>query len=71
MLIVEVDGHLYHRTPGQVDADHRRQNAFVDECYTVLRFTAVQIADEPERVVAQVRGTVERLRRERQDRPTG
>jgi len=65
MLIVEVDGHRYHRTPAQVAADLKRQNAFVDECYTVLRFTPAEIADEPDRVVALVRRTVERLRRGR------
>lgn len=65
MLVVEVDGHRYHRTPAQAAADLKRQNAFVDECYTVLRFTPAEIADEPDRVVALIRRTVERLARAR------
>ncbi len=62
LLVVEVDGHRYHRTPAQAAADLQRQNAFVDEGYTVLRFTPADIADDPARVVALVRRTVERLR---------
>lgn len=62
-LIVEVDGRKYHSTPGQHDRDHRRQNAFIDHGYLVLRFTARQIAEEPHDVVALVRRTVERRRR--------
>lgn len=60
-LIVEVDGHRYHRTRAQSAADLQRQNAFVDQGYTVLRFTPADIADEPDRVVELVRRTVERL----------
>jgi very-short-patch-repair endonuclease len=65
MLIVEVDGHRYHSSPKQVAADGRRQNAFVELGYTVLRFTPAEIADDPERVVALVRRTIDRLRRDR------
>jgi len=61
-LVVEVDGHRYHRTPAQAEADHKRQNAFVDEGYTVLRFTPAEIGDEPDRVLALIRRTIERLR---------
>lgn len=60
-LIVEIDGTRYHRTPEQIANDLRRQNAFVDECYTILRFTPAEIADEPDRVVTLVRRTIERL----------
>lgn len=65
MLVVEVDGHRYHRTPAQAAADLERQNAFVDECYTVLRFTPADIADSPDRVLALVERTIDRLRRGR------
>ena len=62
-LIVEVHGHRYHRTPAQATADLERQNAFVDECYTILRFTPADIADSPDRVLALVERTIDRLRR--------
>lgn len=60
-LVVEVDGHRYHRTVAQSAADLARQNAFVDQGYTVLRFTPAQLAEEPDRVVALVRRTLHRL----------
>lgn len=60
-LVVEVDGHRYHRTATHSAADLARQNAFVDQGYTVLRFTPAQLADEPDLVVALVRRTVQRL----------
>ncbi len=64
-LTVEVDGHRYHHTPERAAADLKRQNAFVVAGYTVLRFTPAEIEDEPDRVVALVRGTLDRLGRAR------
>lgn len=65
MLVVEVDGPRYHSTPAQIADDLKRQNAFVDEGYTVLRFMPYEIVDEPKRVLALVRRNIERLRQER------
>lgn len=65
MLIAEVDGRRNHSTPAQHDADHRRQNLFLDYGFLVLRFTPRQIAEEPDDVVALVRRTVVRLSGER------
>ncbi len=63
-LIVEVDGRRHHSSPAQHDYDHRRQNAFVVERFTVLRFTPDQIEREPDAVISQVRQMVELLRRD-------
>ena len=55
MLIVEIDGHAAHHTAAQNAADQRRQAELERRGYTVLRFTARQVRDEPGRIVAALR----------------
>ena len=55
MLIVELDGHAAHHTAAQRAADERRQTELERLGYTVLRFTARQVRNEPERIVAALR----------------
>lgn len=39
-IIIEVDGHEFHRTRAQLDSDRRRQNAISSEGWKFLRITA-------------------------------
>ncbi len=60
-LILEIDGRAHHNTSEAFDADRRRQNQLVGAGWTVLRFTANQIADDPKGFVATVRAMILRL----------
>ena len=57
-LIVEVDGYTAHGHRSAFDRDRRRDQALVAQGWRVIRFTAVQVRDEPLMVVAR---TVEAL----------
>jgi very-short-patch-repair endonuclease len=50
-LILEYDG-ANHRD--RLADDNRRQNLLINACYRILRFTATDIHQRPEVVVAQV-----------------
>lgn len=54
MRIVEVDGFGSHSTPAQQQADLRRQNRLLDLGWELRRFTATEIREEPQRVVAEI-----------------
>ena len=54
-LIIELDGHAAHHTAAQRAADERRQTELERLGYTILRFTARQVRNEPERIVAALR----------------
>lgn len=60
-LLVEIDGRAVHSTREAFDSDRARQNELVEAGWTVLRFTASQVADDPRSVVATVRRMVSRL----------
>jgi very-short-patch-repair endonuclease len=62
-LVVETDSLTYHRTPGQQNADRRRDQAHTAAGLTVLRFTHAQVKFEPRHVVATLRAVVERIHR--------
>lgn len=65
LLAAEIDGREHHNSRAAFEADHRRQNRLVLAGWTVLRFTPGLIDVDPDGVVATVKETLCRLRRER------
>ncbi len=61
-LIVEIDGHAHHGGRERFEADRRRQNQLVEAGWTVLRFTATRVADDPAGFIGSVRSAIARLR---------
>ena len=61
-LLVEIDGRTTHDSSDAFDSDHSRQNDLIDAGWTVLRFTARQVYNEPAMVVRTVRRNIDRLR---------
>jgi len=60
-LVVEFDGGNHRE---RLVGDDRRQNQLVNGGFTVLRFTSADIRNQPEVVVAQVRGAIDSARLE-------
>ncbi|WP_196073085.1 DUF559 domain-containing protein [Nakamurella alba] len=60
-LIVEIDGWAHHSDSDAFERDRARQNRIVLAGWTVLRFTWRQLQDEPDRVIAEVRGALHRF----------
>ncbi len=63
-LIIELDGRAAHSTPAQLGADERRQAELERRGFTVLRFAAAAVRDEPDRVAAVVRQRLGRSMRQ-------
>lgn len=55
LLVVEIDGYEWHGGPEAFERDRARDVALVLAGWTVLRFTANQVRDEPAAVVVAVR----------------
>jgi very-short-patch-repair endonuclease len=56
-LAIELDGWLAHAGREQFQRDRTRQNRLVVEHgWTVLRYTAADVRDRPDQVVAQLAG---------------
>lgn len=53
-LVVEVDGFEFHRTRRSFENDHARDLALAAAGFTVMRFTADQLKNEPEMVLVRV-----------------
>lgn len=53
-LAIESDGHRFHSTNEQLEADATRQNALVAEGWTPLRFSAAQAFLRPADVAEQI-----------------
>lgn len=53
-LAIEADGHRFHSTNAQLEADAARQNALVAEGWTPLRFSAAQAFLKPADVAEQI-----------------
>lgn len=53
-LAIESDGHRFHSTNEQLEADAARQNALVAEGWTPLRFSAAQAFLKPADVAEQI-----------------
>lgn len=64
-LLVEIDGHAHHSSRESFESDRRRQNQLVQAGWTVLRFTATQLATDPQGVIAAVGTMIARLERAR------
>jgi very-short-patch-repair endonuclease len=60
-LIVEVDGWVHHRTPGEQATDHRRDQAHTKAGLTTLRFAEKQVRHEPRQVSATLSAVMRRL----------
>jgi hypothetical protein len=54
-LIVEIDGFRWHSSQEAMRSDHARQNGLELDGWTVLRYAANDVRDEPGRVAAEVR----------------
>ncbi|NUR31253.1 MAG: DUF559 domain-containing protein, partial [Catenulispora sp.] len=55
-LLVEVDSHARHSSPGAFQRDRERQNRLAAAGWNTLRFTWADIVQRPEHVVRAVRG---------------
>lgn len=65
-LAIEIDGRQHHTREQDFENDRVRDNEFAEQGWTVLHFTWRQLTQEPERTVAIVKSTIERLRAARQ-----
>lgn len=52
-IAIEVDGYAHHGM-AQFERDRSKQNRLILAGYTVLRFTATQVRDEPARVLTEI-----------------
>jgi very-short-patch-repair endonuclease len=57
-LVVEADTFAYHRGSVSFEADHQRDLDLRRQGYSVHHFTDKQLASEPERIVADIRGAL-------------
>jgi very-short-patch-repair endonuclease len=53
-LAVEIDGYEYHSTKRSFESDHERDQVLIEAGLSVLRFTADQVAGQPEVVLARL-----------------
>ena len=53
-MIVEVDSYRFHLGKASFDSDRAKDAALEARGFTVLRFTAKQIAEEPVAVIARI-----------------
>lgn len=60
-LVVETDGWVHHRTPGEQVTDRRRDQAHTKAGLTTLRFAEKQVRHEPRQVRATLRAVMHRL----------
>jgi very-short-patch-repair endonuclease len=60
-LVVETDGWVYHRTPGQQATDRRRDQTHLAAGLVALRIAEAQIRYEPDEVVRTLVTVAERL----------
>jgi very-short-patch-repair endonuclease len=52
--VIELDGYRYHSDPEAFARDRSRQNRLLMAGYRVLRYTARDLRQSPERVVADL-----------------
>jgi very-short-patch-repair endonuclease len=57
-LAIEIDGRLHETDLAIFESDRWRQNALVQDGWTVLRFTWAMLSQHPEEFVAQVRQAI-------------
>jgi hypothetical protein len=63
LLIVEIDGFMYHSPEGAFQRDRTKQNAAQLQNWLVLRFTVADIRENPELVAAQIWAGLQRRTR--------
>lgn len=61
-VIIEVDGREYHSAPEVFSRDRTRQNELQLDGWLVLRFSAVDVMANPEKVARQIAEVVRRRR---------
>ncbi|MGB3169556.1 MAG: DUF559 domain-containing protein [Rhodococcus sp. (in: high G+C Gram-positive bacteria)] len=61
MVAVEIDGWAFHSDRDTFQRDRSRQNV-LSQSWTVLRYTWADLTERPERVVAEILATVDRIR---------
>jgi hypothetical protein len=54
-IVVEIDGREFHSSAERFQDDRRRQNALVNDGYTVLRFTWLDLIERPGYVIGVIR----------------
>lgn len=59
-LVVEIDGWAFHSDPERFASDRARQNTLVLDGWTVLRFTWLQLTEQPEEVLRTIRSALAR-----------
>ena len=57
-VVVELDGFAYHSGRREFDEDRRRDRELALQGYVVLRFTARDVLDDRDRLVATVRAAL-------------
>ncbi len=57
-VAIEIDGWAFHSDHAAFQNDRVRQNRLALQGWQVLRFTWLDLTQEPERVVAQVRAAI-------------
>lgn len=57
-LVVEVDGYASHSSRRAFERDHAKSAELRDAGYALLRFSANQVRDEPERTVERIRSAL-------------
>ena len=57
-LIVEIDGDDWHLSPSQVLRDRARDQRLTELGWTVVRYSARQVLDEPEAFIASVQASL-------------
>jgi very-short-patch-repair endonuclease len=62
MVAVELDGAAYHGAPGQREGDLKRDSALARLGWLTVRFTHQRLHSEPDRVIDELLGILERRR---------
>lgn len=57
-VVIEVDGWAFHSDQDSFQRDRERQNVLALQGWQVLRFTWLDLAEYPERVIATVRAAI-------------
>lgn len=57
-LAIEIDGFAFHHKPPVFRGDRKRQNAVMIGEWRVLRYTWLDLVEEPERFIAEVRAMI-------------
>jgi very-short-patch-repair endonuclease len=59
-LVIELDSYEYHRTPYELDQDHRRDAHLTDQRYEVLRVSEMWLDSDPQDLAETIRRALRR-----------